>query len=321
MQVLALVDVPDPDDSPVDPEALAAAVQAALTEALPGLDAKYLPGSLSVGSNGPRVDLTGDLAQTSSPGHAVELDLSQVGYGVGPVIHGRHAAGTPGTPSGPAAGALLWGIGSRPHTGAGWTEHSTAAIHWVAEEPITPTGQGTGIRILVTPVGATWENRVLALQLGGDGVVDHMSVPTAQAFKSAANQVLENETYTPITFDAEAWDNNALHSTVSNTSRMVAPVNGKYRVTATVAFAGNLTGYRAINFRVNGSATNRYGSDARTPVNGATTVTTSAEIKLNAGDYVEVWAWQNSGAPLALLSETSAAQEGVCRFAMSYVSA
>lgn len=285
------------------------------------LDGRYLPGSSTTGPNGTQITTVGDLRHESEPGHTVELDFSQIGYGIGPVIHGRYAGGTKASPTAPPSGTLLWGIGCRPWTGTAWTDHSTAALHWVAEENISGTNQGTSLRLLVTPLGQTWENRLIAIHIGPDGILDRIAVPTAQAYKSATSQSLTTATYAAVTFDAEAWDNNAIHSTASNTSRMVAPQAGKYRVTATIAFEGNTTGYRAINFRVNGDTNQRFGSQTANPVNGATLLTTSTELNLAANDYVEVWAFQNSGGALNVLSETASAQPGTTRLTMTYIGA
>lgn len=287
----------------------------------PLLDAK-LPGTTDTSPNGVRILTSGDLAHESEVGHTTELDFSQYGYGIGPVIHGRRAEGTKAAKTAPVATQLLWGIGSRPWTGSDWTEHSTAALHWIAEENISATNQGTRLRLLVTPVGTTWASRIAAIDINPDGTLDRIAVPTVQVYKTAAGgQSLTTATYAPVTFESEAWDNRSMHSTVSNTSRLVAPVAGKYRVSATITFTANTSGARAINFRVNGSTTQRYGTISVPASTGglATQLSTSTELDLAAGDYVEVWAYQNSGGDLTLPPETT--QAGVQRFAMSYYSA
>jgi hypothetical protein len=100
-----------------------------------------------------------------------------------------------------------------------------------------------------------------------------------------------------LTFDSEADDSANLHSTVTNSSRMTAPVAGVYLVTANVRFASNGTGYRQVLFLVNGGTL--HGDDIRAAVSGVVTdVVTSARVSLAAGDYVEVQVGQTSGGAL-----------------------
>lgn len=98
-----------------------------------------------------------------APG-TVEADLSNVGYGTGPVIHGRRTDGTKAAPTAAPAG-LIWGIGSRPYTGTKWTEHSTAAIHWVAPRAMSDADQETFMRFHATPAGKTNADRVGVLDI------------------------------------------------------------------------------------------------------------------------------------------------------------
>lgn len=97
-----------------------------------------------------------------------EIDVSSRGYASGPVMHGYRANGTKASPTAAANGDLLYGIGSRPHDGTGWSDHSTAAFHWIARENITPTAQGTKLRALITPIGASMATRITAFDLEGD---------------------------------------------------------------------------------------------------------------------------------------------------------
>lgn len=93
----------------------------------------------------------------------VEVELGIRGYGVGPVLHGYLANGTKVSPTAVTNGQLLFGLGSRAWDGAGFAEHSTAAIHMVSTENHSATAQGTDFRILVTPVGKTHADRKTAV--------------------------------------------------------------------------------------------------------------------------------------------------------------
>lgn len=86
------------------------------------------------------------------------------GYAVGPVIHGYMANGTKASPTSITSGQLVFGIGARPYAEAGFTAHSTSAIHMVATENHSGTNQGTDFRILVTPLGKTEADRITAVR-------------------------------------------------------------------------------------------------------------------------------------------------------------
>lgn len=111
--------------------------------------------------------IQGDLYVEKESG--VEVDLGIRGFGVGPVLHGYLANGSKNTPTAVNAGQLIFGLGSRPYYGAGWTPHSTAAIHMTATENHSATAQGTDFRILVTPKGKTEADRKVALTIESTG--------------------------------------------------------------------------------------------------------------------------------------------------------
>jgi protein involved in polysaccharide export with SLBB domain len=86
---------------------------------------------------------------------------------------------------------------------------------------------------------------------------------------------------------------------------MMAPIAGRYLITASVRWALSTAGRRTIALEVNGTAA----QIARSNVSAYSTTsslspeqTAQTVYKLNAGDYVEVWAYQDSGAPLDLMT-------------------
>lgn len=106
--------------------------------------------------------IAGDLLIERESG--AEVDFGVRGYAVGPVIHGYMANGTKASPTSITSGQLIFGIGSRPYAGTGFTAHSTSAIHMVSTENHSGTNQGTDFRILVTPVGKTEADRITAVR-------------------------------------------------------------------------------------------------------------------------------------------------------------
>lgn len=132
-----------------------------------------------------------------------------------------------------------------------------------------------------------------------DGAVtpDKLSAqPAARVFHNAA-QTLTTGAITALLFNSERFDNDTLHDTVTNTSRLTAGRAGIYAITSHVTFAGNTTGGRAVAIRLNG--TTEIAKDEQL-ANGSntTSMTVTTYYKLNAGDYVEVTGQQNSGGNL-----------------------
>lgn len=128
----------------------------------------------------------------------------------------------------------------------------------------------------------------------------HVGTPASvEAIWSAATSLV-NSTWTTVLYGAENWDTDGFHSIVSNTSRITIPagLGGRYLVHLGVAFAPNSTGYRAIRCRINGAGTptELQGQVASSVIQ--LTESASREYVLNAGDYIEVQAYQGSGGAL-----------------------
>lgn len=119
--------------------------------------------------------------------------------------------------------------------------------------------------------------------------------PACSVFNSAV-QSITNNTLTALTANSEFFDNAAMHSTSTNTSRITATTAGRYEVCAAVNWAASATGERLLEFFVN--ATTRYGAGVYpAPATVAQTVG-SRTITLAAGDYVECRVRQISGGAL-----------------------
>lgn len=172
-------------------------------------------------------------------------------------------------------------------------------------------GAGTSL-----PLRLVVDNSVIASEFGTDGNLNRLMVPTAQARKITSGQTLSDAIYAAITFNDEVYDTDGIHNTSNNSSRFVAPVAGKYRVSATINYGPSAAGVRIINFRINGSTTERYGS-ALIPANTINNaISSSTELNLAAGDYVELFAYQNSGGNLDVTAEGVV---GTCRMTMTYI--
>jgi hypothetical protein len=105
-------------------------------------------------------------------------------------------------------------------------------------------------------------------------------------------------TATAITFDTNEVDSYSGHSTVTNTSRYVAQVAGWYRVSGSIAYpATSASSYRYCFLRKNGADIPGGATDKENVTTTANQIVAAAsrEVFLNVGDYVELYALQNSG--------------------------
>ena len=121
--------------------------------------------------------------------------------------------------------------------------------------------------------------------------------PTVQAV--AAEVAIPSGVITLLPLANESWDVGNMHSTTTNTSRLNAPADGIYHVSATIMWRANPKGaQRYVTVRRNGIL-HDVALAQIPPVNSTTdftTVVVSADIKLAGKDYVEVSVLQDSGA-------------------------
>jgi len=152
---------------------------------------------------------------------------------------------------------------------------------------------------------------------GAVGPAKFGTVPGARVRRVAAVTLTSGVTAV-LSYDATDFNVGGVYSS-AQPSRMTAPVAGRYLIIATARWQSNEAGRRTIALEVNGTAA----QIARTNVSphvqggGAFNPEQAAEAiyRLNAGDYVEVWAYQDSGVPLTLLT---AVDNGVT-FAMEWI--
>jgi hypothetical protein len=148
----------------------------------------------------------------------------------------------------------------------------------------------------------------------GDVVRDDLEFlvdpPKCSIYNSAA-QSIPNNTTTALTANSENFDTDAMHSTVSLTSRVVAQTAGRYLVNAAVLFASHATGRRALDLRVNGTTTHNIDGRMTVTTGNSMAITGMRLLTLAAGDYVEGMVLQTSGGALDVtLNELGAVYEG-----------
>jgi hypothetical protein len=111
-------------------------------------------------------------------------------------------------------------------------------------------------------------------------------------------QTIANATYTAIPFSNENFDTDGFHSTTTNTSRITIPtgLGGYYLVNMTQRWDPSTGVAKTMQLYKNGSAVFTYDTGAATglyPMYSRSTI-----VKLNAGDYIEMYVYQNSGGNL-----------------------
>jgi hypothetical protein len=126
----------------------------------------------------------------------------------------------------------------------------------------------------------------------------------ANVYRSAAASI-NTATLTLVTFDAEDIDVGGYHDNSSNPSRVIAPATGFYHINVGVSYAANTTGRRTITVRKNSAGSSSGGTvvvgcQQQTVQVGATRFECSMIVSFTAGDYFEVFAYQESGGSLAL---------------------
>lgn len=124
----------------------------------------------------------------------------------------------------------------------------------------------------------------------------------AEIYQNTPQSVANASTTVALNFDTEVDDPHNMWVSGSP-SRITVPFAATWDAQGVVSWSVNTTGVRRVWLRVNG-ATTVPGSAASVPAMatiGASVATKVCKIKLNAGDYIEVLAYQNSGGALSTL--------------------
>jgi hypothetical protein len=129
------------------------------------------------------------------------------------------------------------------------------------------------------------------------------SIPAARVTNSASESVAPGDPGKTLTFNTERYDTANLHSGFT-TSRLTAPVDGIYAVTAQATWESDASGIRVLWIQKNGTNASIL-AEERDPLvsaedNRSQTVTTQA--RLVAGEYVQAVALHTSSGNLDVFS-------------------
>lgn len=134
-----------------------------------------------------------------------------------------------------------------------------------------------------------------------DPTVGSMGSSTALACKVYNSAAITTNTgvWKTLTFDSEDFDNDSIHSTVSNTDRLTIQHAGVYILWGCVSFEADAAGFRAL--AIYDASNTRYIGSNRTVTIGAgagTHITAVAIANASANQIFQLHAYQNSGGDL-----------------------
>lgn len=130
----------------------------------------------------------------------------------------------------------------------------------------------------------------------------YILTPPACSITNSAPISTDDDVDKVLTFDTERYDNDSMHSTVTDTDQVFFNTAGLYLVTVDVAWAANATGSRKVSVYKNGI--HQVGHAARTSASASfpTGVTCAFVEPFVVGDSIRVRTRQDSGGALNVLS-------------------
>jgi hypothetical protein len=172
---------------------------------------------------------------------------------------------------------------------------------------VTASSGNTAIAGTLAVTGATALTGALTVQSNAIAATANRFMPHQAMVRvtKSANQSINSATDTAITWDQETFDTDTLHDTVTNNSRLTAPVTGKYLVIGCLEFAPNNVGYRTVKIRKNGTTDYNSETVVNAGAGDAVRIVITDLVNLAATDYVEIVGVQSSGAGLNVTTVSS----------------
>jgi hypothetical protein len=132
-----------------------------------------------------------------------------------------------------------------------------------------------------------------------DGVTMVSGNMPAFSATRTSSQTFTTSTFTKLQFNTETFDTNSNYDPTTN-YRFTPSVEGYYQINGNVSFEGATVGWAQIAIYKNGSSyVNGSGIINNNNIGGMVTVSTVVYLN-GSTDYVELYAWQNSGGDLGL---------------------
>jgi len=145
--------------------------------------------------------------------------------------------------------------------------------------------------------GSTQKNVHVVDWANTSGTVIDSEKPVARLGQASA-QAINSASWTTANWTSETYDNDNMHDNSTNPSRVTAERSGRYRFSFSGGFVSNSTGFRGARLiRSDGTV---FGQTLTPTVNGdEVSYALVSDIDLNAGQYVTVSLYQNSGVSLS----------------------
>lgn len=190
-----------------------------------------------------------------------------------------------------------WRVISAPGTFGGGTVTSITAGTGLSGGTITGSGTIAIDSTVATLTGSqTLTNKTID---GDDNTLQDIGAGSLKfsgcEVTCSGDQTIANNGAIVTAWDTESYDTDGYHEGVTNPSRMTVPATGKYRVTATLGFAANATNRRGLQIYVGGSGVAQGRHILNATSTGSWISSTSALLNLSSGNYVEIFAYQDSG--------------------------
>lgn len=138
-----------------------------------------------------------------------------------------------------------------------------------------------------------------------DALAFLLDPPRCKVYNSGA-QSIGDGSFTALTWDTEEFDTDAMHSTSSNTSRIVCKTAGTYLLSGSISWASSNAGIRrGARWLKNGSSSNTQVmiTPPGTGTAGVPTVhAPTVMMSLAVNDYVELAAYQDTGGSLSTVA-------------------
>lgn len=128
---------------------------------------------------------------------------------------------------------------------------------------------------------------------------EYLVDPPAVSVYNSVGQTVASTVDASMDADSELFDNDSMHSTTTDTSRITVQTAGRYLFLMTVAWPANSTGYRLLGLRRDGTTTDNVATVPAAP-SVPTLISGSKMLTMTAGSYVECRTRHTAGVDLAV---------------------